>query len=110
MEKARERLTALYAVIKSDNKIGAPHLSLYLALFQLWSMNDFDEPVSIDRKEVLELAKISRSTYQRCINDLHDQGYIKYIPSYHPILGSIVYMSEWTGGNSPNNTPVRLHG
>ncbi|MFB6457046.1 MarR family transcriptional regulator [Chitinophaga sp. Hz27] len=100
MDKVRERLAEIYEAIKNDNRIGAPHLSLYMALFQLWNLNDFEEPVSIDRPEVLELAKISRSTYQRCINDLHDLGYIKYVPSYHPVLGSIVYMSEWNSGTA----------
>ncbi|QJB29931.1 hypothetical protein HF329_00845 [Chitinophaga oryzae] len=94
MEKARERLTAFFDVVKDDGRIGAPHLSLYLALFQLWNQNDFEDPISIHRPEVLALAKISRSTYHRCMNDLNDQGYVKYIASYHPILGSIVYMAD----------------
>jgi hypothetical protein len=95
MEKARERLTAVMDAVRNDGRIGATHLSLYLALFQLWNQADFEEPVSINRPEVLEMAKISRSTYHRCMNDLNELGYVKYIPSYHPILGSIVYMADF---------------
>ncbi|RAJ80126.1 hypothetical protein CLV59_105233 [Chitinophaga dinghuensis] len=95
MDKARERLTAFFEAVKNDNRIGSTHLSLYLALFQLWNQNDFEDPVSIHRPEVLELAKISRSTYHRCMRDLNDHGYVKYIASYHPILGSIVYMVDF---------------
>ncbi|SJZ68481.1 hypothetical protein SAMN04488128_1011192 [Chitinophaga eiseniae] len=81
--------------VKNDGRVGATHLSLYLALFQVWNQTDFEEPISINRPEVLEMAKISRSTYHRCMNDLNELGYVKYIPSYHPILGSIVYMADF---------------
>ena len=41
----------------------------------------------------MRLSKIGgNATYHKCINDLHACGYIQYIPSYHPALGSLVYI------------------
>jgi hypothetical protein len=51
--------------------------------------------VAITRREVMELAKITRTIYHRCIKELHQFGYIRYVPSYHPVLGSLVYFSDY---------------
>lgn len=36
----------------------------------------------------------SNITYQRCMMDLKQFGYIRYFPSYNPFLGSLVYLLE----------------
>lgn len=44
-------------------------------------------------KELMRQAKISgMATYHKCMRDLNELGYIRYIPSYNPILGSLVYV------------------
>ncbi len=40
------------------------------------------------------------SMYNKCMKDLHDFGYVKYIPSFHPELGSTIYIMD------KNETPV----
>lgn len=42
----------------------------------------------------MRMAKVKRTTYHKCINDLQAFGIINYIPSYHPVLGSLVCMNE----------------
>jgi hypothetical protein len=62
-----------------------------MALFQLYNLNGFRNPVSIYRKRVMEVAKISGlATFHKCIKDLHGFGYIQYLPSYNPAIESQV--------------------
>lgn len=88
-----KELTDFYAAIKDDNRIGACHISLYMALFQLYNLNRFCNPVRISRSSVMDLAKIGGfATYHKCIKDLNAYGYIRYLPSYHPGIKSEVYL------------------
>jgi hypothetical protein len=62
-----------------------------MALFERWNQNDFQNPVVIKRKQVMEASKISGlATYHRCIKELHEYGYIDYLPSYNSVIGSQV--------------------
>ena len=79
-----------------DDRLNPTHVSMYLALFQMWNLNRFRNPVSINRGEVMALSKIgSLSTYHKCIRDLHNWEYLKYLPSKNPLKGSKVYMFEF---------------
>jgi hypothetical protein len=61
--------------------IKARHISLYMALFECWNKNCFENPVSITREIIMPIAKISGiATYHKCIKDLYNFGYIKYLP------------------------------
>ncbi len=40
------------------------------------------------------LAKIERTTYHKCMKELEAYGYIEYVRSYSPVLGSLVYLKE----------------
>jgi hypothetical protein len=84
-------LTRFFTVAVHDERIDSNHISLYMALFQQWNLNNFQNPVSITRKEILQASKLTRTIYHRCMKELHEYGYIQYVPSYHPILGSLVY-------------------
>lgn len=78
-------LTWFYEAIREDHRILPSHIAVFMALFQCWNQNDFQNPVPITRRQVMEAAKISGlATYHRCIRDLHVYGYIRYQPSYHP--------------------------
>ena len=89
-----QRLDALYKAIKNDNRISTTHISLYMSFFLRWSLNHFHNPISISRGEMMQIAKIGgKATYHKCIKDLHDYGYISYFPSFHPALGSLVYLN-----------------
>ncbi|MDQ2720613.1 MAG: hypothetical protein M3Z26_12755 [Bacteroidota bacterium] len=90
MESVKE-LSSFYAAIRDDNRIGISHISLYMALFQFYNLNQFCNPVNITRVSVMDAAKISGlATYHKCIKDLDEFGYIKYIPSYNPANSSKV--------------------
>ena len=84
-------LTVFYEKMAIDNRFNPSHVSLYLALFQCWNMNHFENPISINRMQVLQLSKIgSEHTYYRDLNDLNNWGYIEYLPSRNPMKGSFV--------------------
>lgn len=86
-------LTNFYTAIKDDNRIGATHISLYMALFQLYNLNNFCNPVYISRSPLMVLAKISGlATYHKCIKQLQEYGYLRYEPSYNPAIRSKVFM------------------
>jgi hypothetical protein len=92
MEEVKE-LTSFYDVIREDNRIGTSHISLYMALFQLYNINQFQNPICITRASVMQLAKVNGfATYHRCIKDLVELGYIKYEPSFNPSRHSQVYL------------------
>jgi hypothetical protein len=87
-----KQLSAFYQAIAEDKRIGSAHISIYMALFQNWNINQFRQPVSITRQEIMTAAKISgRATYHKCMNELQEFGYIKYIPLCNPFLKSLVY-------------------
>ena len=86
-------LMDFYLAIQNDNRIGATHISLYLALFYFYCLNHFQNPVFIKRALVMHGSKIcGLATYHKCIKDLNDFGYILYKPSYNPGVGSRVYL------------------
>lgn len=84
-------LTGFYEKIHEDSRLNPTHISLYLALFQFWNLNHFQNPISISRNEMMKLSKIAAlGTYHKCIKDLQDFGYIEYLPSFNPYKGSLV--------------------
>ena len=88
-----KQLTAAMVLFTDDDRLNTAHVSLYLALFQLWNINRFRNPISINRTEVMKISKIgSRVTYHKCIKDLDNWSYLKYEPSHNPLKGSRVYM------------------
>lgn len=88
-----QQLSAFMDVCKEDARITPLHISLYSALLYGWQANDCLSPICINRQEVMRLSKISgRGTYNKHMQELHAYGYIRYVPSYHPILGSLVYL------------------
>ncbi|HEX4373379.1 MAG TPA: hypothetical protein VHZ50_08775 [Puia sp.] len=88
------QLTAFYEKIIIDDRITVTHICLYMAMFQVWNLNAFVSPISVSRSELMKLSKIAgRTTYHNHMKELVEFGYIKYIPSYHPVLGSLVWMN-----------------
>ncbi len=86
-------LTGFYEAIEDDVRISTTHISLYMALLQQWNMNGGINPVTIDRSNTMKAAKINaRYTYNKCMNNLQEFGYITYVPSSSQFTCSIVYL------------------
>lgn len=84
-----ERVKDFYERIADDGRIGMSHISLYMAL--VFQGKDSSQPFLITREEIMQLSKIkSRQTYNRCMNELKEYGYIGYTPSSDPFSGSLI--------------------
>lgn len=97
MENA-EQLPRFYQAIVKDHRIGATHISLYMAFFQQWVCNQYKNPIAVRRDEVMPIAKIfSKATYHKCLKELEQYGYIRYFPSRNHVCKSSVFIEELKG-------------
>ena len=88
-------IEGFYDTIEDDARIGVTHISLYMALLYKESMNKGNGSFLIARDDIMKLSKISsRQTYNRCINELCNYGYIRYSPSSNPLTGSTIYLEQ----------------
>ena len=88
-----EPLTVFYKAIADDARIGTTHISLYMALLQQWNLNGGMNPIIIARVTIMKAAKINaRYTYNKCMNNLQEYGYITYLPSSNPCSSSTVFL------------------
>ncbi|MCM4168399.1 hypothetical protein KCTC52924_01971 [Arenibacter antarcticus] len=89
-------LNSVFGQFAKDQRLNPTHISLYIALFQLWNIHRFPTVFYINREEVMAIAKIgSKATYHRCLRRLHDWKYIRYLPSHNPYKGSQIQMLEF---------------
>jgi hypothetical protein len=80
--------------VEEDPRISTAHISVYLALWKRWVDKGYEQPLSFFRVELVAVCKIaSFNTYYKIIRELHEYGYIRYIPSYNHFLGSLVYFT-----------------
>jgi hypothetical protein len=78
-----------------DARIGSGHISLFVSLYQCWLQNHGTNPVYFSKSAVMKVSKICGSaTYHRNIKDLHQYGYLEYVPSYHPFGRTKVYLKN----------------
>ncbi len=88
-----KHLNAVFLQILKDGRLNPTHISLYVALFQLWNNYHFPQDFYINRDEVMQFSKIgSKTTYHRCIKELHHWKYLLYAPSHNPFHGSKIKM------------------
>ena len=86
-----KHLTGFFEKVGADYELNATHISLYMAIFQLWNQNRFQNPISISRDELMRISKIaSTATYHKCVKDLTEREYVIYKPSFNPFKGSIL--------------------
>jgi hypothetical protein len=101
----------VFVQFSKDSRLNPTHISLYVALFQLWNLNFFKDEFFINREEVMTYSKIgSKSTYHRCIKELSYWKYILYIPSHNPFKGSSIKMFDFETSTrqvlNQNNTQI----
>lgn len=80
-------MNAFFALVKKDTRLTSSHISLYIALFQYWNFNRFQNPFPVYRDNIMTLSKIgSKNTYHKCIKELHEAKYIYYHPASSKFL------------------------
>ncbi|MBW4359375.1 transcriptional regulator [Flavobacterium taihuense] len=84
-----KHLTGFFEKASNDFELNPTHISLYMAIFQHWNQNRFQNPISISRDELMRISKISSTaTYHKCIKELTEKNYVNYMPSFNPFKGS----------------------
>lgn len=99
-----KRLTHFFDKSVADPNFTPTHLSLFMALFQLWNQSRFLSTIQIVRDDVMRLSKInSKATYHKAMGYLHRYRYINYEPSYNPFKGSKIsfFPAETTTSAEP---------
>ena len=88
-------ISAFFIRILDDPRISPVHISLYMAVLDLWIQNSYENPISVFSHEAMPLAKISGiATYYRTIRELHQFGYIQYTASFNHFQGSQIYLTN----------------
>jgi hypothetical protein len=76
---------------KDNARVTAYHISVYVALIHYKHSLGVQDDFTVFSREVLPFAKLSRpGTYHQIMRDLAELGYIGYVPSHSPIVGSLV--------------------
>ena len=88
-----KHLNGVFLLFSKDGRLNPTHISIYVALFQFWNNYHFPTDFYVNRDEVMKFSKIgSKTTYHRCIKELHHWKYIMYEPSHNPFHGSKIKM------------------
>jgi len=88
-----KHLNGVFSQFAKDNRLNPSHISLYMALFQIWNNYRFKPSFYINRAEVMDISKLgSKTTYHRCIKELSHWKYLLYEPSHNPFRGSKIKM------------------
>lgn len=91
-----KNIIGFFEEIIGDKRLNPSHISLYVSLFQCWSLNSYHSPFRIERIAIMRAGRIrSLATYHKCIRELHSTGYINYSPSYDPYKGSLVEINDF---------------
>ena len=87
-----------------DARIGPLHISVFVAIVYLQSVQGGGRCVEISARKLMPVAKIGGlAPYHRVIRQLHAYGYIKYEPSYNPEIPSRVFIVDQV--HSPGRRP-----
>lgn len=85
-------LSDFFKVIKKDCRISVTHIGIYAALLQFRVDKGFINPIQVYSYEIMEIAMISSpKTYHKCMNELNEYGYIKYVPTRNRNQRSTIY-------------------
>ena len=102
--KRSNNIIRFFERVVEDDRLYPSHISMYVALFQLWSSNHFQNSFRISREEVMKLSKLkSIATYHKCIKELCDAGFIIYLPSYDSYKGSLIEIIDLESKNVEKN-------
>lgn len=85
--------TTLCQKIAADQTLTPSQVSLIMAIFRLWQINQEQNPIVINRKELMSLSKINAyATYHKNLKILNKKKFIAYHPSFHPKGDSKIYL------------------
>lgn len=85
-------LSDFFKAIKKDCRISVTHIGIYTALLQFRADRGFINPIQVYSYEIMEIAMISSpKTYHKCMHELNEYGYIKFVPTRNRNQRSTIY-------------------
>ena len=85
-------LSAFFESIEKDFRIGSTHIAIFSALVQFWIQKGMVNPIQAYSIEIQKIAKImSPKTYHKCMRELHEYGYLFYVPTKNKNRRSSIY-------------------
>ncbi len=104
-----DSLTHFIKRIVSDSRLKPVHISLSVALCHSWMLSQFQYSYRISRSILMKASRIrSKATYHKTLKELQMYGYIKYLPSYHPLKASEIIMKEDSNEKSDDSHGAKL--
>lgn len=86
-------LSAFFESIEKDFRIGSTHIAIFSALVQFWIQKGMVNPIQAYSIEIQKIAKImSPKTYHKCMRELHEYGYLFYVPTKNKNRRSSIYL------------------
>ncbi len=102
-------LNSFYAKLNGETRLRSAHISLYLAIFQCGNYYRFQQAFPLSRERLMRYSGIrSEETYHKCLNELHQFGYLRYYPSLHRGHRPKVTLIEWQ--TAPGQRQIPLFG
>ena len=87
------KMVVFMSNVRNDPRIAPSHISLFVAIIQYAKEHDIVNPLIIPKRELMNLAKIScEGTYHKNIRQLHEYGFIRYVPSFNRFEGSKIFL------------------
>lgn len=86
-------LSTFFESIEKDFRIGSTHIAIFSALVQFWIQKGMVNPIQAYSIEIQKIAKImSPKTYHKCMRELHEYGYLFYVPTKNKNKRSSIYL------------------
>jgi len=88
-------LSYFFEAIEKDFRISTTHIAIYAALLQYRVCSGFINPIEVYRYDISPIAKVlSPYTYHKCIRELDEYGYLKYVASSKKTQGSKIFFFD----------------
>jgi hypothetical protein len=93
--QSEKPLLHFFASISNDYRISSTHICVFAALLYYRAVRGFSNPVFAYSADIMSIAKLSApKTYRKCIKDLSEYGYLRYVPSLKKNQASRIYFPE----------------
>lgn len=87
-----EPLSLFFERTRNDQRVSSTHIGIYASLLQYRLERGFCNPIDTNSLEIMAIAKISAlKTYYRCVKELSEYGYLRYVPSKKKNRASKIY-------------------
>lgn len=85
-------LPRFFEAMDRDPRLSTAHISLYFSLIRKWACMEYQGCIRIYSSQGAKEAKMCLATYRNCLRELHEFGYLKYVPSFNKNLPSSIYL------------------